>query len=785
MIPFSLIVGVGLVLSVLSPWLIRRANRFGGSILALYPAGVFAYVLWLQLWGLEGKAIDASMSWVPSLGISLGIYVDGLSTLFLLLISGIGTFILLYADSYLGSHAYKGRFYGVVVLFMVSMIGLVIAGDLLTLFLFWELTGVSSYLLIGFNHEQEASRRAALHALLVTGIGGLALLAGFVLVGIASGGFGIPTLLQSEGSLQLHELYLPMLLLILAGVFTKSAQVPFHFWLPSAMEAPTPVSAYLHSATMVKAGVYLLARLTPVLGGTDQWHLIVTTVGAVTMLFGALVGYFQRDLKGILAYTTISALGTLVLLLGLNTSLSAQAAMVFLVVHSLYKGGLFLVTGNIDHETGTRDIERLGRLRSLMPITGAAAVLAAVSMAGLPPMLGYISKELLYEAKLQAETLATLITGAGVFANFMVAATAAMVVVRVFFGSVAEGWEDVHEAPFAMWIGPMVLAGTGFAIALFPEGFGSLIIEPAVLAIHAEITDLEIPLWHGMSPVFLLSILTLGLGLLLFLGHWRIRAMMRSIAIPLPLRPSDAFESLLTGMKAFASNLTGVVQSGYLRRYVSAVVGTAVVMVGATLLRALEIPDRLPPLDVRPQELAVILVMAAAAVTVVLFRSRMAAILAMGVVGYGMALLFSFFSAPDLAMTQVAVETLIVVIFVLIVHKLPLFSDYSTPRARLRDAIVAGIAGLVMAVLTFQMALVRSGDSISGFFAENSLLSANGRNVVNVILVDFRALDTLGEITVLAIAALGVSALLRSPVQKSPRVVSADRAVHGEGDRER
>ena len=585
MIPFALIVGVGLLLSILSPWVVRRGNRSGGSLLALYPAAVFAYTLWLQLWGLEGKALVGSVPWIPSLGISLGIYVDGLSTLFLLVISGIGTFVLLYADPYLGAHRNKGRFYGVVILFMVSMIGLVIAGDLLVVFLFWELTGISSFLLIGFNNEQEASRRAALHALLVTGIGGLALLAGFVLMGAASGDFGIPALLKAEGSLQAHALYLPMLLLILAGVFTKSAQVPFHFWLPSAMEAPTPVSAYLHSATMVKAGVFLLARLSPVLGGTDQWHAIVTTAGAITMLFGALVGYFQRDLKAVLAYTTISALGTLVLLLGLNTSLSAQAAMVFLVVHSLYKGGLFLVTGSIDHETGTRDIEKLGSLRSVMPITGAAAVLAAVSMAGLPPMLGYISKELLYEAKLQAGSLAPLITGAGVFANFMVAATATMIVVRVFFGSVEEPWEHVHEVPFSMWIGPLVLAGAGFAIALFPERFGDVIIEPAVLAIHAEITEPEIPLWQGMSPVFLLSILTIFLGLLLFLGHRPLRAMMRRVAIPLPFRPSDAFESMLSGMKTFANRLTGVLQSGYLRRYVGVVIGTAVVMVGGTLLR--------------------------------------------------------------------------------------------------------------------------------------------------------------------------------------------------------
>jgi len=420
------------------------------------------------------------------------------------------------------------------------------------------------------------------------------------------------------------------------------------------------------------------------------------------------------------------------------------------------------VAGNIDHETGTRDLERLGGLRIAMPITGAAAVLAALSMAGLPPMLGYISKELVYEAKMQAPTLAPLITGCGVFANFMVAATAFMFVARVFFGSPPEKFPHVHEAPLRMWIGPLILAGLGFAMALFPERFGDLVVEPAVLAIHAELSVPEVPLWLGVSPVFLLSLLTIVLGLMLFLAHRRIRATVDELAIPVPLRPSDAFGRLLDGLKTFASVFTGQIQSGYLRRYIGIVVAAMVLLTGMTVLRSWDSVSIPLVLDIRPHELAVVVVMAASAVAAVLTRSRMAAILALGVVGYGMALLFAAFSAPDLAMTQVAVETLVVVIFVLIVHRLPLFSEYSTRRARLRDASIAAAAGGVMAIVTLILAQEQWGDSISSYFAQQSLLLANGRNVVNVILVDFRALDTLGEVTVLAIAALGVSALLRA-----------------------
>jgi multicomponent Na+:H+ antiporter subunit A len=747
-------------LSACAPLLNRLLAARTKYVLGLYPAALFAHVLALQLSLASDEALVAGYAWVPVLGIRLAFYVDGLSTLFLLLVTGVGAIVIVYGGAYLGSHRYAGRFYSQVLLFMASMMGLVVAGDLIVLFLFWELTGVSSYVLIGFNHERSASRDAALQALLVTGVGGLALLAGFILLAAAAGNYEFSSILTLGGGIAEKPAYLAVLVLILLGAFTKSAQVPFHFWLPAAMEAPTPVSAYLHSATMVKAGVYLLARLNPVLGGTEEWHYAVTAVGAVTMLFGALAGYFQRDLKKILAYSTVSALGTLVLLFGLSTTLSAKAAMVFLVVHSLYKAALFLVSGSVDHESGTRDIETLGGLRKAMPATAAAAVLAALSMAGLPPVLGFISKELIYEAKLQAPTVAPLVTGAGVLANCFIAASAGLVALRPFFGRV-QPRVHVHEAPPSMWLGPVALAGLGFAIALFPDEFGLFLIAPAVSAIHAEQTEVTLALWHGLSPVLALSLATIVLGALLYLAHRRLRRLVWSLPSRVDLSLEKAFVALLRALKGLAGFQTRLLQNGYLRMYVTVVVAAVITLVGGTLVLKAALPTPTPPADIRVYEGAVILTMAAAAFTAVVVRSRLAAILSLGVVGYGVAILFALFGGPDLAMTQFAVETLTVLIFVLVVRRLPLFADYSRPGNRIRDAAIALTAGVFVAALTFVVTVTPGSESIAGYFGENSRLLANGRNVVNVILMDFRALDTLGEITVLAIAALGVDALVR------------------------
>jgi len=488
------------------PLLYRFTRKWTGWVLALLPLTLVIYFVSHIEQVSKGEVIKVSYNWIPSLGISLSFFIDGLSMLFVLIIAGIGALVMLYTSGYLAGHRNLSRFYVYILIFMASMIGVVVSDNLITLFIFWELTSISSYLLIGFDHELEKSRAAALQALMVTGGGSLALLAGLILLGHISGSWQLSQLLIQNGVYREHALYVPILLLILLGAFTKSAQVPFHFWLSAAMQAPTPVSAYLHSATMVKAGVYLLARLNPILGGTDEWHYIVTFVGALTMVIGGLLALPQTDLKRLLAYSTVSALGTMVMLLGFSTTLATKAAIVFLFVHALYKGSLFMMVGAVDHETGTRDVYSLSGLIKYMPITAAAAALAAFSMSGFPPLLGFISKELLYEAKIQAPNAALIIIIVGVVANMMNVAVAAIVGIRPFIGDKSVTPKEGHEAPVALWLGPLMLAGAGLILGLFPTLIADSLISPAVSAVQAEITIIKLKLWHNINTVLLLRI---------------------------------------------------------------------------------------------------------------------------------------------------------------------------------------------------------------------------------------------------------------------------------------
>jgi multicomponent Na+:H+ antiporter subunit A len=756
----------GFLLSFAAPRLHQWTRAASGWLLALLPLALFVYFASFLPAVTAGQVIASSWHWVPSLGIPLSFYLDGLSLTFALLISGIGALVIVYAGGYLAGDERLGRLYLLLLIFMASMLGLVLAGNVITLFIFWELTSISSYLLIGFDHDKATARAAALQALLITGTGGLALLAGLILLGLAGGSFELSALLTQGEVLRAHPHYLAMLLLVLAGAFTKSAQFPFHFWLPGAMAAPTPISAYLHSATMVKAGVYLLARLTPMLGGTDEWHYIVTITGATTMLLGAAIALAQTDLKRILAYTTISALGTLTLLIGLNTTLAIKAAMVFLLVHSLYKGALFLVTGSLDHETGTRDVERLGGLWRVMPVTAAAATLAALSMAGLPPLFGFISKELLYEAKLEAPRAAWLITGAGVLTNVLMVALAAVIALQPFFGRKRTTPKDAHEAPLAMLLGPALLALTGLVIGLFPDVIATPLLGAAVSATRAEATDIKLALWHGLNPILLLSLITVASGAIVYWLRARLREPAQRLHALAEWGPPRWYELGLDGVLAFAKGLTRVLQNGYLRVYLMVTVLTTLGLVGTVFF--LRVGFRWPTLqfDTRFYEWIVAAVILSAAVVAVRSTSRLAAVAALGVVGFGVALIYILYGAPDLAKTQFAIETLTVVLFVLVLYRLPRFANYTRKPARARDLVIALSVGGLMTTLLLATVATPMQSRLAGYFAETSVPLAKGRNIVNVILVDFRGLDTLGEIIVLSIAAIGVFALLRLRPEK-------------------
>jgi multicomponent Na+:H+ antiporter subunit A len=756
---FAVLSGFGLALA--APWLYRLARASTGWLLALLPLGLTLYFAGFSGRVAGGTTIVAAYPWAPALGVNLSFYLDGLSLLFALLILGIGALILIYAGGYLGVHQHLGRFYAFLLLFMAAMLGLVLADNLFTLFIFWELTSISSFLLIGFSHQREESRAAATQALLVTGGGGLALLAGLIMLGMAGGSFELSTLLGRGDALQNHPLYLPILLLVLVGAFTKSAQVPFHFWLPAAMEAPTPVSAYLHSATMVKAGVYLLARVSPILGGTGAWLSIVTAVGAATMLLGGVLALYQTDLKRMLAYSTISALGMLVLLLGLGTAGALVAAVVFLLAHALYKGALFMVAGALDHETGTRDVERLGGLRRTMPITAAIAGLAAVSLAGFGPVLNFIGKELALEAVLVSADLSTILTSSVVAAGALFVAVAAIVGIRPFFGAPKEMPKEPHEAPPSMLLGPAVLAGAGLVLALLPGAIEQTIVGPATSAILGQPEIVHLALWHGFNLPLGLSVVSVIAGLGLYHAWIPLRRSTRWLERVFGWGPARWYGLALDGSYALARSLTRLLQSGYLRLYLQIIIVTAIGLVGWTLVDRGGLPTTLAWTDVRFYEVGLAVLMLLAAAMAVRAPGRLTTVAALSVVGYGVSLIYILYGAPDLAMTQILVETLTVILFVLVFYHLPRFSRLSSLATRIRDGVIALTTGGLMTLLVLAATAEPTDTTIAQYFAEQSQPLAHGRNIVNVILVDFRGFDTLGEITVLSVAAIGVYALLK------------------------
>lgn len=738
----------GFAMALVAPALQRAVPRLAGWLFPLLPASLFVFFAAQLPAVLEGETPGVSLRWWSGMGVELSLRLDGLSLLFALLITGIGALVLFYASDYVHPKSELGQFQAFTLAFMASMLGVVLAEDLIALFVFWELTSVASFFLIGFHHERPEARSSALQALMVTSAGGLMLLAGILLLQQVGGTFSLSALLGRGAQVAESPLHPAIVLLILAGAFIKSAQVPFSWWLPGAMTAPTPATAYLHAATMVKAGVYLLARLSPLLAQGPLWQGALQAVGGVTFLVGAVRAFRETHLKRVLAQSTLSALGVMVFFLGGATQAAAMAAIAYVLAHALYKGALFLVAGALAHQTGTSDIGRLSGLWRAMPLTAAAGALGALSMSGIPPSFGFLGKELLLETAVHQSAAASLLIVVGSALTLAIAVRAAL---RPFVGPSKE--PAAGEATVRVWLPPLMLSGAGVVIGVFPQLTWPLLQRAAAAVTGAPVTVPLEPLQLGWPLALSAIAIVAGAGAYLA-RSWLAR-------VPTGLGESRLYIAGLATLDRVATWQTAVLQSGYLRYYVLIVLACVVGVVGLGVVSGTA-PIPIPsPAEAHLYEAALTVIIVAAALNAVRSRSRLSAIASMGAVGYGVGLVFLLFGAPDLAMTQFVVETLTVILFVFAFYYLPRFGVLSPPASRLRDAVISLAVGGVVAALILGANAVLWGEKISQYFLETSYLEGHGRNVVNVILTDFRALDTLGEITVLAVAGTGVFALLK------------------------
>ena len=762
---------LGLISSILLIPFGKRLKSSWSILIPLIPTGLFLYYLGYVPKIADGSTFFQAISWVPSLGVDFNLRLDGLSLLFCLLITGIGTGIFFYARTYLKGHPFFDRFFGYLYLFMSAMLGLVLSDNIFLLFIFWELTSISSFFLIGFNNDQEASRKSAMTALTITGMGGFFLLAGLVLIGNVAGTYQISELIQYHDVILNHPQYPLILFLIFIGAFTKSAQFPFHFWLPGAMKAPTPVSAYLHSATMVKAGIYLLARFFPILSGTELWTYTLTGIGGFTMLYAAIHSLFRVDLKAILAYTTISALGMLVFLLGVGTKEAVIAASVFILVHALYKATLFLVTGIIDHETGTRDITKLAGLKKVLGPVAIAAVLAALSSAGLPSTFGFIGKDLIYEATLHAEKNWVLIlTIIAVATNVCLVAAGFMAGIKPFFGQLPSEYEKLHLPYKSMWIPPLILGCLGSLFGLLPGLVGDLLSKQTANSIFGADTEMHLAIWHGFNTVLILSLATLAAGTILYFANKPSLSKLNKIEKLQGISPQRILTGYSNDIVRFADWFSNFFHNGYLRSYHMKIILFAEALLIYKLWQSGPIQidfDNLTPLTI--YEVAVVIILLGALIIVVATPSRLTSVVAMSVIGYCICLMYVFYSAPDLAMTQFTIDTLSTVLFVLVLYKLPSFLNLASKRERYRDSIVALGFGAILSIIALKVLYEPISTETSDFYGENAYILAKGKNVVNLILADFRGIDTMFETVVLGIAALGVYSLLKLRLKSSEK----------------
>jgi multicomponent K+:H+ antiporter subunit A len=731
---------------------------------SLYPAVV------------DGEAVRLTLPWMPQYGLALSLRMDGFAWLFTMLVAGMGALVVLYARYYMSSADPVPRFFSFLLAFMGAMLGIVLSGNLVQLVVFWELTSLTSFMLIAYWYHREDARRGARMSLVMTMAGGLALLLGVLLLGAIAGSYDLEAVLAAGATIRAHPWYPAALLLVLAGVFTKSAQFPFHFWLPQAMAAPTPVSAYLHSAAMVKAGVFLLARLWPALSGTELWFWTVSAAGGASLLIGALSATFQKDMKGVLAYSTISHLGLITLLLGMNTRLALVAAVFHMMNHATFKASLFMAAGIVDHETGTRDLRRLSGLRHLMPITAVVTTVAAGAMAGVPLLNGFLSKEMFFAESITAGdqnglsvTLPFVATLAGAFS----VAYALRLIHQVFFGPPATDLpRQPREPTRGMLLPSALLVLACLLVGIFP----AYTIGPALATAMQAILGPDVPpyalaAWHGLTRPLVMSLVALVGGVLLYVWLYRRgRAMGRTPVISrLSARRTYAIinVSLIRG----AGRLTHALFSWRLQTQLFVIVGAALLAGFLAIFRLGWSPGPMPMTSLDPMFALLWALGAACAIGAATQAKyhRLAALIMVGGAGLVTCLTFAWFSAPDLSLTQIAVEVVTLVLVLLGLRWLPRRLECDDVRRkawrarvrRARDLAVAGAAGVGAAALTFAVLTRPGGGGLADFFLRNALEQAGGRNVVNVMLVDFRGFDTLGEITVVTIVAITVYALLR------------------------
>lgn len=742
-------------------------ERFGRNAcafsVAILPAWSLILVLMYAGNIFDGESVRQTIEWIPAMGLDLSFRLDGLSLLFLLLILGIGLLVILYARYYLSSKDSMGQFYAYLMLFMSAMVGIVISNNLIQLWMFWELTSISSFLLISFWSHKSDARKGARMALTVTGAGGLALLAGLLLIANIVDSYDLDVVLASGDLIRSHAYYPVALILVLLGAFTKSAQFPFHFWLPHAMSAPTPVSAYLHSATMVKAGIFLMARFYPALAGTDLWFIIVSITGLITLLLGAYIALFKHDLKGLLAYSTISHLGLITLLLGLNSDLAAVAAVFHVINHAIFKASLFMAAGIIDHESGSRDMRKLNGLWKYMPYTATLAIVAALSMAGVPLLNGFLSKEMFFAETINLSMLGALswliplLATAG--AAFSVAYSLRFIHDVFFNGEPIDLPKTPKEPPRYMKTPVEILVTLCLLVGIFPNYVvGDLLNVASSAVLSNSVPVYSLAIWHGLNiPLFMSFIAMVG-GITIYYNRRHLFEFQSQFNEP---DAKHIFEGVIQRVVNVSGRIIGLLENGSLQRYVFLLLLSTLVMGALPLFNLSQNTGLRPqiPIDGVTITGAVLMILSAIA-TVVWHRRRFLALIFLSVVGLVVSLAFAQFSAPDLALTQLSVEIVTIILLLLALFFLPQSTLKESSNRRLSgDLFVAGMIGCVIGTICYAM-LTSPLSTISDFFIANSKTGGGGTNVVNVILVDFRGFDTLGEITVLGIAALGIFKLI-------------------------